>query len=431
MPRTSTGPGRSAPRGWPVLVISGRGSPRRHAAGAGPGGTNTSRRRCRRGRVRDRRRIAAVARRPSGARPVVHRRCCHDAATCWTARPVRHRCVRRSVAQSVRAAARGRRRGSAPPRRAAPSGTRCHRPRRTAKRRDRREAADRVAGRSVPSGDGDGARGAVGPGCRGGSATWLVAAAFLVTMLGTTLPTPLYPLYERELGFGGLMVTVVFATYAVGVLAALLLVGRLSDQVGRKAVLLPGLGVAAASSLVFLIPDSLAALFAGRLLSGVSAGVFTGVATATIVDLAPPTGRARAGLLAAVVNVLGLGLGPVLAGVLADHAPVSAGAALRGPRRAGRRGRRRARRRARARAAPSGAGAVAGAADRRARRGAADVRARRRGRVRRVRRARVLHRGVAAVPRAGAARDPAPRHRAGGLRRAGQRDGRAARCRPG
>jgi MFS family permease len=149
----------------------------------------------------------------------------------------------------------------------------------------------------------------------------LVAGAFLVTMLGATLPTPLYPIYQRELGFGGLMVTVVFATYAVGVLAALLLVGRLSDQVGRRAVLLPGLGVAAASSLVFLVPHSLVALFAGRLLSGVSAGVFTGVATATLVDLAPEDGRARAGLLAAAVNVLGLGLGPVVAGALADHAP--------------------------------------------------------------------------------------------------------------
>ena len=148
-----------------------------------------------------------------------------------------------------------------------------------------------------------------------------MAAAFLVTMLGATLPTPLYPIYEQELGFGGLMVTVVFATYAVGVLAALLVVGRLSDQLGRKAVLFPGLAVAAASSLVFLIPHSLTALFAGRLLSGVSAGVFTGVATAAIIDLAPADGRARAGLLAASVNVLGLGLGPVVAGVLADHAP--------------------------------------------------------------------------------------------------------------
>ena len=153
------------------------------------------------------------------------------------------------------------------------------------------------------------------------TASLLVAAAFLVTMLGATLPTPLYPLYQQELGFGGLMVTVVFAMYAVGVLAALLVVGRLSDEVGRRAVLLPGLAVAAASSLVFLVPHSLAALFVGRLLSGVSAGAFTGVATAMLIDLAPAEGRARAGLLAAVVNVLGLGLGPVVAGVLADYAP--------------------------------------------------------------------------------------------------------------
>lgn len=150
----------------------------------------------------------------------------------------------------------------------------------------------------------------------------LVALAFLATMLGTTLPTPLYPIYQQELGFGGLMVTVVFATYAVGVLVALLLFGRLSDRIGRRPVLLPGLALAAASSLVFLIPDSLPALFAGRVLSGLSAGVFTGVATATIVDLAPPEGRARAGLLAAAVNMLGLGLGPVVAGALADLAPL-------------------------------------------------------------------------------------------------------------
>lgn len=149
-----------------------------------------------------------------------------------------------------------------------------------------------------------------------------VAAAFFVTMLGAAMPTPLYPIYQQELGFGGLMVTVVFATYAVGVLAALLVVGKLSDQVGRKPVLVPGLLLAAASSLVFLVPDSLTALFVGRFLSGLSAGVFTGVATATIVDLTPPADRARAGLIAAAVNLLGLGSGPVVAGALAEFAPL-------------------------------------------------------------------------------------------------------------
>jgi hypothetical protein len=43
-----------------------------------------------------------------------------------------------------------------------------------------------------------------------------VAYAYLVTMLGTTLPTPLYGLYQRRLGFSARVLTVIFATYAAG-----------------------------------------------------------------------------------------------------------------------------------------------------------------------------------------------------------------------
>ncbi|MEY8038248.1 MFS transporter [Saccharopolyspora cebuensis] len=149
---------------------------------------------------------------------------------------------------------------------------------------------------------------------------WTVAVVFLVGMIGTTLPTPLYPIYERHFGFGGLVVTLVFAAYAVGVLAALLLVGDLSDRVGRRPVLGAGVAFAVVSGAVFLI-DAVPALFAGRVLSGISAGIFTGTATATIVDLAPARRASRSGLLAAAVNMLGLGLGPVTAGVLAQFAP--------------------------------------------------------------------------------------------------------------
>ena len=62
------------------------------------------------------------------------------------------------------------------------------------------------------------------------------AFAFAVTMLATTLPTPLYPLYRSELGLSELMITVVFASYAAGTIAALLLAGSLSDRVGRRPV---------------------------------------------------------------------------------------------------------------------------------------------------------------------------------------------------
>ncbi|RAJ66974.1 putative MFS family arabinose efflux permease [Streptomyces sp. Amel2xB2] len=159
------------------------------------------------------------------------------------------------------------------------------------------------------------------------AAFWLVAAAFTVTMLGTTLPTPLYGIYQAELRFSTLMVTVVFATYAAGVLAALLLTGHVSDEVGRRRALLPGLALSMLSSVVFLVAHDLALLFVGRLLSGLSAGVVTGTATAALVDLAGSRNTGRGSLVATVVQMGGLGVGPLLAGALAESAP----AALRLP----------------------------------------------------------------------------------------------------
>ena len=146
------------------------------------------------------------------------------------------------------------------------------------------------------------------------------ALALSVGMMGTTLPTPLYALYRQRFGFSELMITVVFAAYAAGVIAALLLLGRLSDQIGRRRVLLPALGLSAASASIFLLADGLPLLLAGRIVSGLSAGIFTGTATATLVDLAAPNRRGRATLVAAVANMGGLGFGVLLAGIVSQWA---------------------------------------------------------------------------------------------------------------
>src|SRR4051812_44111412 len=62
-----------------------------------------------------------------------------------------------------------------------------------------------------------------GSGYAGRRPGYLAAAAvFAVGMAGMTLPTPLYGLYRAEIGFSELMVTVVFAVYAVGVIGVLL-----------------------------------------------------------------------------------------------------------------------------------------------------------------------------------------------------------------
>ena len=88
------------------------------------------------------------------------------------------------------------------------------------------------------------------PGQRLGRGAGFAAAAFAlaVAMLGTTLPTPLYGLYQQRFGFSELMVTVIFAAYAAGVIASLVLFGRLSDEIGRRRMLLPGLVLSALSA---------------------------------------------------------------------------------------------------------------------------------------------------------------------------------------
>ncbi|MFF8288648.1 MFS transporter [Streptomyces sp. NPDC016309] len=148
------------------------------------------------------------------------------------------------------------------------------------------------------------------------------AAVFAIGMAGTTLPTPLYGLYREELGFSELMVTVVFASYAVGVILTLLLVGNHSDRAGRRPVLLCALGLAAASAVCFLLEGGLPALFAGRVLSGFSAGLLSGAGTVTVLELAPLEHRSRAGFAATAANMGGLGCGPLLSGFLAEYAPL-------------------------------------------------------------------------------------------------------------
>ncbi|WP_267465348.1 MFS transporter [Nocardia abscessus] len=148
-----------------------------------------------------------------------------------------------------------------------------------------------------------------------------VGYAFAVVMLGTTMPTPMYTSYAAELGFSLSMSTAIFAMYAAGVVAALILFGRWSDVLGRRPLLMAGLAFSAASSLVFLTAGSVWQLLLGRALSGLSAGIFTGTATAMIVEAAPARWKTRAHVVAGVANIGGLGIGPTLSGALIQYGP--------------------------------------------------------------------------------------------------------------
>src|SRR5258708_29141465 len=97
------------------------------------------------------------------------------------------------------------------------------------------------------------------------------AVAALVVGLGlfaSVTPSPLYRSYSVLWHFSPLTLTLIYATYAFGVLASLLLAGGVSDDVGRRPVLLVALGALMASSVLFMVAGSAAWLFVAPGLQG-------------------------------------------------------------------------------------------------------------------------------------------------------------------
>jgi MFS family permease len=150
-------------------------------------------------------------------------------------------------------------------------------------------------------------------------AFWLLAYLFGAVMLAQTIPTPLYVLYQARWHFSSGIVTLIFATNAAAIVAALLLAGRVSDQVGRRPVLGASIGFSALSTMVFILAPSLGWLFGGRVLSGLSAGLVTGTATAALTE-SVRNGR-RSSRTAAAAQMGGLALGPLIAGLFAEYGP--------------------------------------------------------------------------------------------------------------
>src|ERR1700759_456499 len=159
---------------------------------------------------------------------------------------------------------------------------------------------------------------------------WLVAYAFAVTMAFSAIPTPLYVLYQARDGFGSLTLTVIFAVYAAGVAVSLLLAGHLSDWTGRRRMLAAAIAVNLVSGVLFLTWLSVPGLLAARLVAGISIGLLTATATAHLTELhragraggpARSGGAGAAGAGATAANGGGIGLGPLLAGLLAQYAP--------------------------------------------------------------------------------------------------------------
>lgn len=159
---------------------------------------------------------------------------------------------------------------------------------------------------------------------------WIVAATFLVVMAFSTVPTPLWPLYQAADGFPTSMVTVAFSAYAVGVLISLFLAGHVSDWVGRRRVLVPGVLLEILAAALFLASHELLVLIVARVVCGLGVGLVTATATAYLSDLASKAGIGHVTHIATAVNLGGLGVGPLVSGFLAQYVggPLTTGYAI-------------------------------------------------------------------------------------------------------
>lgn len=146
------------------------------------------------------------------------------------------------------------------------------------------------------------------------AAAWVVTAVFILS----NSATPLYVHWQRQFTFSSGTLTIVFASYIVGLLGALLLAGQISDRIGRKAVLVPGILIAMVACGLFITAESVPTLIAARFLTGISVGVIVSAGMAAVMDLGGQERMRQASLAASVAMVLGAGLGPLLAGSLAE-----------------------------------------------------------------------------------------------------------------
>lgn len=147
----------------------------------------------------------------------------------------------------------------------------------------------------------------------------LALGALLAMMAGASAPSPFYPVLEREIGFSPATLTGIFAVYAVALLLTLLVVGSLSDHIGRRPVISVAFGLLAASMAVFWHADSVALLVWARIVQGVASGLLLSSLTAAVVDLEPEHRPGTAATFNSVVPLAGLALGALVGGAVIDR----------------------------------------------------------------------------------------------------------------
>jgi predicted MFS family arabinose efflux permease len=155
-----------------------------------------------------------------------------------------------------------------------------------------------------------------------GSGFWAVTFAFLIVMAVATLPSPLYGIYRARDHLSAFTITVVFAIFAAGTIAVLLRDSAIAARIGRRGVMLAAVTTMMVAMGVLAAWKDLPGLLIGRLITGVSVGLAAGTAITYLVELRlranPQASAVVARTIGTSVTVGALGVGPLIAGCLAQ-----------------------------------------------------------------------------------------------------------------
>jgi MFS family permease len=154
-------------------------------------------------------------------------------------------------------------------------------------------------------------------GTRGTGTLVLLASVVISLLAASSAPTPLYAVYQAEWGFSPITTTIVFGVYAVSVLVALLTVGKLSDHVGRKPVLLVTLLVQVVTMIILATAGGVPALVVARVVQGLATGAAVGAIGAMMLDVDAKRGQ----LANAFTPGIGTGTGALLSALLVSFLP--------------------------------------------------------------------------------------------------------------
>ena len=156
------------------------------------------------------------------------------------------------------------------------------------------------------------------------SGFWAAAFAFLIVMAFATLPSPLYGLYRVRDDLSVITVTVIYAIFAAGTIATLLSVRFIAARLGRRGIMFGAVATMIAGAVVLAAWKALPGLLVGRLITGVAVGLAAGTAITYLIELRvredPNASVIRARNIGTAVNVGALGIGPLIAGCLAEWA---------------------------------------------------------------------------------------------------------------